>query len=214
MQAQRQIGQQRQARSSSSRPRAAAPRRLVVMAAAPRPAVMVNSATGKMGRSVSEAAARAGLAVVPFSLVGEEALAGSKIDVAGQQVELVGPQQRDAVIERLKQQHPNLVVVDYTVPGALRLGGRSQLCSAPASYLKACSRCIRTVCRPQHTAVSRCYSLWRLGRRRSRGAAAPVATSVRQRCHIARGSRERCRAVRSRPYPLLPHPPTHPPPQR
>jgi 4-hydroxy-tetrahydrodipicolinate reductase len=91
------------------------------MASAQKPAVMVNSCTGKMGRAVAEAATRAGLQVLPFTLCGAaEAQGGATIEVAGQKMELVGPATRDAVIEKLKQQHPNLVMVDYTVPGALR----------------------------------------------------------------------------------------------
>jgi 4-hydroxy-tetrahydrodipicolinate reductase len=91
-------------------------------AAGPKPVVMVNSCTGKMGRAVAEAATRAGLQVLPFTLcgAGEVGAKGATIEVAGQAMQLVGPAERDAVIERLKQQHPNLVMVDYTVPGARR----------------------------------------------------------------------------------------------
>ncbi|KAI8466135.1 MAG: hypothetical protein J3K34DRAFT_434831 [Monoraphidium minutum] len=100
--------------SSSSR------RQLVVMAAAPKPAVMVNSCTGKMGRAVAEAAARAGLHVLPYTLCGAgEAVPGGAIDVAGQRVALVGPAERDALIEELKGQHPNLIMVDYTIPDVI-----------------------------------------------------------------------------------------------
>lgn len=97
---------------------ASSKRRLVVMAAGGKPTLMVNSCTGKMGVAVAEAAARAGIEIVPFTLCGDDGRAGTKIDVAGVQMELVGPAQRDEVIERIKQQHPDLVVVDYTVPGA------------------------------------------------------------------------------------------------
>jgi hypothetical protein len=31
---------------------------------------------------------------------------------------LVGPDGRDALLERLKQEHPDFIAVDYTVPGA------------------------------------------------------------------------------------------------
>ena len=107
-----------QAPNSSSR-RGRQP--VVVMAAAggDKPTVLVNSCTGKMGVAVAEAAARAGLDIAPYTLVGEDARSGQTIEVAGRKMELVGPAQRDALLERLKQQHPGLIVVDYTVPGAL-----------------------------------------------------------------------------------------------
>lgn len=89
------------------------------MAAAPKPTVMVNSCTGKMGRAVAEAAARAGLHVLPYTLcgAGEAEAKGGKIDVAGQSMELVGPSNRDELIEQLKKEHPNFIMVDYTIPG-------------------------------------------------------------------------------------------------
>jgi hypothetical protein len=91
------------------------------MASAAKPALMVNSCTGKMGRAVAEAAERAGLQVLPYTLCGAaEAVPGSSIEVAGQQVALVGPSERDALIEKLKAQHPNLIMVDYTIPGERR----------------------------------------------------------------------------------------------
>jgi len=102
--------------------KAAGSRRLVVMASSTKPVVMVNSCTGKMGKAVAEAATRAGLQVLPYTLCG--AGESGKIDVAGQSVELVGPSERDGVIEGLKQQHPNLIMVDYTVPGAPAEGRR------------------------------------------------------------------------------------------
>jgi dihydrodipicolinate reductase len=119
-------------RQQRARPRA----RLAVMAAAaPKPVVMVNSCTGKMGRAVAEAATRAGLQVAPYTLVGAGE-SGATIDVAGQAMQLVGPDERDAVIERLKQQHPNLIVVDYTIPGtALR--------AAVGSAARRMRRCMR-----------------------------------------------------------------------
>lgn len=91
------------------------------MAAAPKPSVMVNSCTGKMGRAVAEAATRAGLQVLPYTLcgAGEVGNSGGRIEVAGQSMELVGPSNRDEVIERLKQQHPNLIMVDYTIPDVI-----------------------------------------------------------------------------------------------
>lgn len=63
---------------------------------------MVNSCTGKMGRAVAEAAVRAGLDLVPFTLCGaKEAEANASIEVAGQQLQLVGPQTRDDQIQQV-----------------------------------------------------------------------------------------------------------------
>mmetsp|Transcript_34298 Transcript_34298/g.97187 ORF Transcript_34298/g.97187 Transcript_34298/m.97187 type:complete len:366 (+) Transcript_34298:185-1282(+) len=75
-------------------------------------AVMVNSCVGKMGNEVACAAVRAGLTLVPFSL---NASSG-QVDVDGVSVELVPPENRDKVMEVVKEQYPNLVVVDYTLP--------------------------------------------------------------------------------------------------
>lgn len=87
---------------------------------APKPAVMVNSVTGKMGRAVAEAAAHAGLQVLPYTLCGAgEAVPGAAVDVAGRRVALVGPAERDALIERLKGEHPSLIIVDYTIPDVI-----------------------------------------------------------------------------------------------
>lgn len=69
-------------------------------AEASKPVVMVNSCTGKMGRAVAEAATRAGLTVAPYTLC-SEAEAGNTVEVAGQQLQLVGPSTRDQVIEQV-----------------------------------------------------------------------------------------------------------------
>lgn len=71
---------------------------------AAKPAVMVNSCTGKMGRAVAEAAVKAGLQLVPYTLCGaSEAASKQEIDVAGQQLQLVGPDTRDAVIQQVRR---------------------------------------------------------------------------------------------------------------
>ncbi|KAF8058119.1 DAPB1 [Scenedesmus sp. PABB004] len=103
-----------------ARPGSAPRRRCVAVMASAKPVLMVNSCTGKMGRSVAEAAVAAGLQLAPFTLCGAaEAAGGKSIDVAGVQMQLVGPDARDAVIEQVKQQHPGLVMVDYTVPDVI-----------------------------------------------------------------------------------------------
>eukprot|EP00877_Chromochloris_zofingiensis_P003502 jgi/Chrzof1/13152/Cz07g21240.t1 len=89
-------------------------------AAGERPALMVNSCTGKMGQAVAEAAVRAGLELLPYTLCGAgEAAAKSHVQLAGHQVQLVGPDSRDDLIQHVKAAHPNLIMVDYTVPDVI-----------------------------------------------------------------------------------------------
>lgn len=103
--------------------RRAAPRqRLTVMAAAPAasgPQLMINSVTGKMGQAVAEAAVRAGVEVIPFSLCSPSEEGQTSVKVAGHSIELVGAKGRDEAIQRLKSQYPRLLMVDYTVPDVI-----------------------------------------------------------------------------------------------
>jgi hypothetical protein len=64
---------------------------------------MINSCTGKMGQAVADAAVRAGLTLAPYTLCSkEDAASRGTVEVAGgQQLELVGPSNRDAVIEQV-----------------------------------------------------------------------------------------------------------------
>eukprot|EP00775_Hariotina_reticulata_P005324 gene5324-5559_t len=69
-----------------------------------------------MGRAVAEAAVKAGLPLVPYTLCGAaEAAASSSVEVSGQHLKLVGPDTRDQLIE----QYPSLIMVDYTVPDVI-----------------------------------------------------------------------------------------------
>lgn len=72
-------------------------RRVAVRVQAAKPVVMVNSCTGKMGRAVADAALRAGLTLAPYTLCSENE-AGGSVEVAGQQLKLVGPSSRDQII--------------------------------------------------------------------------------------------------------------------
>jgi hypothetical protein len=72
-------------------------RRVAVRVQAAKPVVMVNSCTGKMGRAVADAAVRAGLTLAPYTLCSENE-AGGYVEVAGQQLKLVGPSSRDQII--------------------------------------------------------------------------------------------------------------------
>lgn len=78
---------------------------------------MVNSCTGKMGQAVAEAALRAGVELVPFTLCGPGEQ--KPVDIEGHKIALVGPEERDAKVAELKKQYPNLMAVDYTLPDAI-----------------------------------------------------------------------------------------------
>ncbi|CAM8892454.1 unnamed protein product [Rhodiola kirilowii] len=86
--------------------------------AALRPTVLVNSCTGKMGKSVIEAAVSAGLNLVPVSF-GCQADAGTVVNVAGKDIQVHGTSGREDVLKSVLDDHPNLIVVDYTVPDAV-----------------------------------------------------------------------------------------------
>ncbi|KXZ49169.1 hypothetical protein GPECTOR_23g95 [Gonium pectorale] len=73
-----------------------------------------------MGQAVAEAAMRAGVEVVPYTLCGPaDVESKSHVDVQGLKVELVPPAVRDVVVADLKGRYPQLVMVDYTLPDAI-----------------------------------------------------------------------------------------------
>ncbi|KAF9617179.1 hypothetical protein IFM89_034330 [Coptis chinensis] len=82
------------------------------------PTIMVNGCSGKMGRAVIKAAVSAGIQVVPISFCSEEE-SGEIVNVEGMNIHLHGPSVREAVLASVFAAHPNLVVVDYTVPDAI-----------------------------------------------------------------------------------------------
>ncbi|KAG6392226.1 hypothetical protein SASPL_146439 [Salvia splendens] len=93
----------------------------VVSTAEPRNAgtsIMVNGCAGKMGRAVLEAAMAAGLNPVPVALGGPED-AGKILDFGGMKIEIHGPSDRESVLASTFRDHPDLIVVDYTVPAAV-----------------------------------------------------------------------------------------------
>lgn len=94
-------------------------RRLGVQVQASKPVVMVNSCTGKMGRAVADAAVRAGLTLAPYTLCSDSEAADKKtVEVAGQQLQLIGPSTRDEVIqqvgERRTGERSNTVIAWYS----------------------------------------------------------------------------------------------------
>eukprot|EP00878_Enallax_costatus_P019729 GHUV01020822.1.p1 GENE.GHUV01020822.1~~GHUV01020822.1.p1 ORF type:complete len:287 (+),score=58.97 GHUV01020822.1:464-1324(+) len=74
----------------------------------------------QMGHAAAEAIVKAGLTLVPFTLTGYSAgVAVSNIGVAGIPVELVGKDRRQDIMDQIREQHPALIVVDYTTPNCV-----------------------------------------------------------------------------------------------
>jgi len=82
-----------------------------------------------MGHAAAEAVVRAGLQLVPITMTGYSAgVAVSNIGIAGIPVELVGKDRRQEAMDKVKERHPGLIVVDYTMPNCVNGegGGRSR----------------------------------------------------------------------------------------
>jgi 4-hydroxy-tetrahydrodipicolinate reductase len=82
----------------------------------------VNDCSGKMGGAVAEAAVGAGLKLVPVCLTGPGL--GRSFTIQGISVEAVDSKDREGVLDRVVQEYPNVIVVDYTLPAAVN-GERS-----------------------------------------------------------------------------------------
>ncbi|PIN16318.1 4-hydroxy-tetrahydrodipicolinate reductase [Handroanthus impetiginosus] len=80
--------------------------------------IMMNGCTGKMGRAVLEAAISAGLNPLPVGFGGPED-SGKILDFNGRQIEVHGPSDRESILSSAFKDHPDLIVVDYTVPAAV-----------------------------------------------------------------------------------------------
>ena len=93
----------------------------VVCSASMKPAVFINSCTGKMGQAVGEAARRAGLELIPYTFASTADGDRSKtVQVAGRSITVVPPgPARAELVKQLQQQHPNMITVDYTVPDVI-----------------------------------------------------------------------------------------------
>lgn len=95
-------------------------RKKLAISATALPPIMVNSCTGKMGHATAEAAVRAGIDLVPFSLTGaSEAVAVGNIGVCGIPVELIGPEERQRAMDTIRSKYPGMIIVDYTLPQAV-----------------------------------------------------------------------------------------------
>lgn len=74
----------------------------------------------QMGHAAAEAIVKAGLTLVPFTLTGYSAgVAVSNIGVAGIPVEIVGKDRRQDIMRQIREQHPNIIVIDYTTPNCV-----------------------------------------------------------------------------------------------
>ncbi|CAI0473583.1 unnamed protein product [Linum tenue] len=80
--------------------------------------IMVNSCSGNMGKAVIKAADSAGLQILPLSF-GSAEESGHVIEVCGRSIEIHGPSTREAALASTYDEHPNMIVVDYTIPGAV-----------------------------------------------------------------------------------------------
>lgn len=80
--------------------------------------IMVNSCTGKMGKSVIEAAFAAGLDPVPVSFSRQEN-SGKTIEIEGKEFQLHGPSERENILASVLEEYPGLIVVDYSTPTAV-----------------------------------------------------------------------------------------------
>ena len=73
-----------------------------------------------MGHATAEAVVRAGLQLVPISFTGaSEAVAVGNVGVSGIPVELVGPEERQIAMQRVKDQYPGMVLIDFTLPSVV-----------------------------------------------------------------------------------------------
>ncbi|XP_021764415.1 4-hydroxy-tetrahydrodipicolinate reductase 2, chloroplastic-like [Chenopodium quinoa] len=80
--------------------------------------LMVNSCMGKMGKAVIEAAANAGLHIVPVSFGAQEE-SGQLVQVGGKEIQVYSPSEREDILASVYDEYPELIVVDYTVPSAV-----------------------------------------------------------------------------------------------
>lgn len=77
-----------------------------------------------MGKAVIKAADSAGLQILPVSF-GSPDESGQTIQVCGKDIKIHGPSEREGVLASVFDEHPDLIVVDYTVPAAVN--GKSRV---------------------------------------------------------------------------------------
>ena len=79
--------------------------------------ILVNSTAGRMGFATAESVVMAGLDLVPVSFAAIEAK--ERISVENVPVDVYPIGERDEVIEEVKAKHPDLIVIDFTLPDAV-----------------------------------------------------------------------------------------------
>lgn len=78
-----------------------------------------------MGFATAEAVVRAGIKLVPFTLSGRSrGVAVGQVAVAGIPVETVGPEERQEAMDRIREEYPGMVIIDYTLPSAVNENAR------------------------------------------------------------------------------------------
>ncbi|VAH14393.1 unnamed protein product [Triticum turgidum subsp. durum] len=80
--------------------------------------ILVNSCTGKMGKSVAEAAVSAGLQLVPVSFSAIEVPDG-KLNICDRDIHIHDPSESERILRSIAKDYPDMIVVDYTVPDAV-----------------------------------------------------------------------------------------------
>eukprot|EP00898_Chlorokybus_atmophyticus_P000193 jgi/Chlat1/1174/Chrsp113S01644 len=78
--------------------------------------VMVNDCSGRMGHAVAEAAVEAGLTLVPHAITGGS---DSVVACGGVAVRCKNAKHKEEVIRAVRDEYPNVVVVDFTLPAAV-----------------------------------------------------------------------------------------------
>ncbi|KAL5701413.1 4-hydroxy-tetrahydrodipicolinate reductase [Ranunculus cassubicifolius] len=78
----------------------------------------VNGGTGKMGQAVVQAAISAGLQLIPITFSSGE-VSDRVVEVGGMNIRVHGPSEREGVLASAFDAHPDLIVIDYTVPTAV-----------------------------------------------------------------------------------------------
>ena len=80
-----------------------------------------------MGHAVAEAAIGAGLHIVPFGLTGP-GLGGQVVNLNNVQVHLHDVSEKETVMDKVLNQYPNVIIVDYTLPAAVNGKHRTSWC--------------------------------------------------------------------------------------
>lgn len=72
----------------------------------------------QMGHAAAQAVVKAGLNLLPYTITGDSVAAakGNVIGVSGVPVAVVGLEEREEVLLRLKEDNPEMIIIDFTLP--------------------------------------------------------------------------------------------------